>query len=181
MRDINIRRVANRTPWNISCRAAVVRGQLKHSWLENQVMNKSADDVVHLWNEIGWPALEQDFAARVQEAIRLAEGMVSGFSPAQIVDRIAVFQEIPTEIRDMLRGAVHEEYLQCTELPADSARLRDAATVMGEAVNTLLGAWNNPRTEQGASDIRQAWNEVLEKARQLAQVLDDLPRGIVLP
>ncbi len=37
-----------------SCPAETLRGQLKHSWLENQVRDIDTDDIVSFWKDGEW-------------------------------------------------------------------------------------------------------------------------------
>ncbi len=161
--------------------AAVISGRLKHSWLENQILNKMPDVVVLLRHGAGWPALER-FLDDANEAVELADKVEFGFSPAMLVDNCAQLDVLLKEQRDSLREAVHDAYKQYFNNVDDvSIRLRKAAQDMQKALSDLMDEWN--KSDDAVSDdvLRDRWNTVIEKAEILRDVLDALPKGIVLP
>ena len=113
---------------SIQCSANTLRGQLKHSWLENQLCNKTAHDVVSFWRQEGWPALEMEFEGRVGDVMRLSDDLEDGFSPAQLVDRLTPFAGLSEELKMEIRKAVHTAYLKSSGICDLKAPLREAAT-----------------------------------------------------
>src|SRR4051812_20756218 len=95
----------------LMCNAAVHRGRLKHSWLENQILNKSAAKVLQLRSAGPWEALEKRFSLRVQETVELAGRIVDDYSPAQLVDKISLFGHLDEGTRARLKNGVHLAYL----------------------------------------------------------------------
>ena len=89
-----------------------VRPQLKHSWLENQVQNKDADDIVMLWQAQLWQeVLESNFPDRIQKTTALAENLVIGFSPSQLVDELSPLSSLPDPQKERLRSNTTRDLL----------------------------------------------------------------------
>ena len=166
------------TPWNIPCEANTLRGQLKHSWLENEVLYISIETVIALWR--GGGGLAAKYAMRVQDLSSLVGSLVEGFSPAQLVDTLKPFGELSVESRAALKVAVHSAYLESSGILALQASLKAAAVDMEAALKDLPLAWGQPQS-QGEGAVRAAWENVRENARALVVVLERLPRGVVLP
>lgn len=167
------------TPWNIPCDANTLRGQLKHSWLENEVLNISIETVITLWRR-GEADLAARSAMRVQDLSRLADSLAEGFSPAQLVDTLKPFGGLSTENKAAIKAAVHAAYLESSGILTLQAPLKTAAMGMEAALQELSRAWSLPHP-QGESAVRMAWEGVREKASALIEMLELLPKGIVLP
>lgn len=167
------------TPWNIPCDANTLRGQLKHSWLENEILYISVETVITLWRQ-GGADLAARYAVRVQDLSRLANSLAEGFSPAQLVDTLKPFGGLSTEERTAIKAAVHEAYLESSGILALQAPLKAAAVGMEAALQELSRAWVLAQP-QGESAVRTAWEGVREKSRVLVMELERLPKGVVFP
>ena len=167
--------------FDLTTEIVIQRGQLKHSWLENQLTNKSEEDVVLLWRGPGWPALERQFAARVREARELVEKIEDGYSPAQLVDRLAPLADLSGETREAIKGAVHAAYLEKIDVTALKATLRVAVDGLGAALDAFLWAWGQPVSAEVERELRERWRELHRCAEGLRAALEQLPRSIVLP
>lgn len=167
------------TPWNIPCDANTLRGQLKHSWLENEILYISVETVITLWRQ-GGADLAARYAVRVQDLSRLADSLAEGFSPAQLVDTLKPFGGLSTEMKSAIKGAVHAAYLESSGILALQAPLKAAALGMEAALQELSRTWALPQP-QGEYSVRAAWEGVREKASALIEVLERLPKGVVLP
>ncbi len=163
------------------CKADIARAMLKHSWLENQLLNKNAEDIVYLRGNSGWNALDVEFSERVKEAIGLADDMEDGFSPAQLVDYLAPFAMVDQEIRDKIKQAIHAAYLESSNIPDFRVPLREAAIAFGESLDELREAWRLPLIEKNEQRLRNSWKKVSKRAKALHTVLEQLPKGVVLP
>ena len=159
---------------------AVVRGRLKHSWLENEVLNKTPEVVVLLRHGAGWPALRH-FSTEAEQAVALANEIESGFSPARLVDECAPLAALAEDQRNAIRTAAHEAYLACFDVRGAANRLGMAASDMQASLSELLAEW--AKSDDAVSDVvlLDSWQSVLDKAELLRDALDALPRGIVLP
>lgn len=166
---------------NVINEAVLLRGRLKHSWLENQVCNKTVDDVVFLWQRGKWRALEEEFAFRAQETLRLADEMVTGFSPAQLVETLAPLYALPPQTRENLKQAVHDAYLECSGAESLALDLRKAVMSMEDELKRFMAVWHTPPTPENEPELRAGWHSLREKADGLLAVFSQLPTGIVLP
>jgi len=170
------------TPWNISCPANILRGQLKHTWLENQVCNKSADDVANLWRTKSWDnVIGEIFPYRIEQSRQLINDMVSGFSPAQLVDQLGPLQNLPDESRSRLKDVLHSAYLETSGISALSELLSQEIEAFAREFKGFLTAWNTERTNENEPALRDGWNKLQQVADSLLAVFERLPKGVVLP
>lgn len=167
------------TPWNIPCDANTLRGQLKHSWLENEILFISVETVITLWRQ-GASDLVARYVVRVQDLSGLIDSLAEGFSPAQLVDTLKPFGGLSMEMKSAIKGAVHAAYLESSGIFALQAPLKAAAMGMEAALQELSRTWTLPQP-QGESAVRAAWEGVREKASALIMELERLPKGVVLP
>jgi hypothetical protein len=165
----------------IPCETAIFRDQLKHTWIENQIKNKSEEEVVFLWLGPRWPVLEREFPLRVQEAHQLAKDLETRFSPAQLVDRLAPLARLPDDTRSTIRQAVHAAYLDRSGIAALKQTLTEAVQVMREALDQFLDAWKQPVSDEAEQRVRESWRQLYHCAESLRNELDRLPGGVVLP
>jgi len=165
------------------CKANILRGQLKHTWLENQLCASklSVDSVAVMWRQKSWQALDKEFDIRVRQAVQLADDLENGFSPAQLVGRLTPFAELSEELKEQIKVAVHAAYLESSNILDLKEPLSKAALALGKAIKELRVVWHGPKTEEGEIRLRQAWEEVSEQAHALLAVLERLPKGVVLP
>lgn len=168
------------TPWNIPCEANTLRGQLKHSWLENQLCNKKTEDVLYLWSEGKWRALENEFDMRIEETLELADNLAEGFSPAQLVDQLRPLARLSESDRALIKKAVHKAYLESSGILELQAPLKKAAKSLSEAISQLRDAWKN-KHQEGEQKVKKAWEAVSMKATELLELFKGLPTGVVLP
>lgn len=169
------------TPWDIPCEANTLRGQLKHSWLENQLCNKKTEDIVSSWQKgRRWSALENEFDMRIKQTLDLAGNLAEGFSPAQLVDQLRPLAQLHDGDRALIKKAVHEAYLESSGIMTLQAPLRDAAKSLGNALSQLRHVWNS-KLPEGEQKVGKAWELVYEKANGLLELFKKLPTGVVLP
>ena len=166
---------------NVINKASILRGRLKHTWLENQVCNKTVEDVIFLWRLGKWRALKEEFGFRVQETLHLADEMVAGFSPAQLVETLAPLHALSPETKKHLKEAVHNAYLECSGIQEMALNLNRTATVVESELKRLIAIWHKPPTPENELALRAGWHSLSEKADDLLAVLSQLPKGIVLP
>ena len=170
------------TPWNIPCRANTLRGQLKHSWLENQVCNKTADDVATLWRTGMWDKeIGEIFPYRIDQSRQLANEMLSGFSPAQLVDQLSPLQSFPHDSRSRLKDVLHSAYLESSGISSLSELLSQELEGFAEEFTKFLTVWNTERTDENEPALRDGWNQLQQVAKSLLAVFETLPKGVVLP
>lgn len=163
-----------------TCPANTLRGQLKHSWLENQLCNKKTEDVLYLWSEGKWRALESEFDMRIEETLDLADNLAEGFSPAQLVDQLRPLAQLSESDRALIKKAVHKAYLEGSGILNLQAPLKKAAKSLSDSISQLRAAWKNKPLE-GERQVKQAWELVSIKANELLEIFKSLPTGVVLP
>lgn len=167
------------TPWNIPCDANTLRGQLKHSWLENEVLNISIETVIALWQQ-GAVDRAVKYAARIADLDHLADSFVDGFSPSLLVDTLKPFGGLSMDEKTAIKSAVHTAYLESSGILALQVPLNAAAMGMKTSLQELSDAWALPH-HKSEDAVRMAWENVRTKARALILELEHLPKGVVLP
>lgn len=165
---------------NYNFPADILRGQLKHSWLENQLCNKKAEDILYLWKEGKWRALESEFDMRVEETLELADNLAEGFSPAQLVDILSPLARLPESDRALIKRAVHEAYLQSSGILMLQMPLKETAKSLSDVLSHLRNVWKI-KSPEGEVQVKRAWEQVSIKANELLEIFKKLPTGVVLP
>lgn len=170
------------TPWNISCPINILRGQLKHTWLENQVCNKSADDVANLWRTKSWEnVIGEIFPYRIEQSRQLINDMVSGFSPAQLVDQLCPLQNLPNKSCSRLKDVLHSAYLESSGISSLSELLSQELESFTEEFAKFLTVWNTELTDENEVALRDGWKQLQQIAIPLLAIFEKLPKGVVLP
>lgn len=165
-------------PWNIDCKASTLRGVLKHAWLEKPILDKEPDTAAQLCAQPGgWGTLKTEFPVRLRQLRELTETMVEGFSPAQLVDRLGAFAAVSMPAREAMKKAVHEAYLESSGIRDLQPLLRSAA----DEIETAIRRFRETATDGQQEALRRAWQDVLASATKLHDILERLPKGIVLP
>ena len=169
--------------------AALQRGLLWHSWLKNQILKTDAGYVAYIHSR---PSLLEEresfeqkiqpggeFELRLDEARRFARDMIDGFSPAQLVDS-GPLANLSDEVRASLKSALHGEYLEQTLIEERTGRIAEAVQELGQALGEFRDVWYR-RPHSGANLISESFEQLQARARDLHEMLGDLPEGIVLP
>lgn len=159
--------------------AAILRGQLKHSWLENEVLNISIETVISLWRR-GGSNLGVRYAARTRDLQHLTDSLAESFSPARLVDTLEPFSGLSAEDKSAVKAAVHAAYLESSDILALQAPLKVAAAGMEAVLQELSRAWLLLQPG-GECAVRAAWEGVCDKAGALIVELERLPKGLELP
>lgn len=163
------------------CQANQSRGRLKHSWLENQLLNKNPEEVVFLWQNTGWTALDKEFSVRIKEAVDLADNLENGFSPKELVEQLAPLSHIDEETKGLIKKAVHTAYLKSSNITDLKLPLRDNAMALGGALDELRAVWILPVDVNNEQILKHVWVKVSVNAKALHSILAKLPKGMVLP
>ena len=166
----------------------IVRQTLSHNWLEKLLL-RNADYVARLHTRSKDDEARQDFEGFIQpggeyerwitQAKELAENMVEGFGPAQLVDRgpLAVLSDAG---RTLLKEVLHRAYLEATGIESLKEPLRKALETCEDAFRAFQETW---RREPSAppDDVKTAFDGLLTAARGLLGEVEKLPKGVVLP
>lgn len=160
----------------------VMRGQLKHTWLENQILRVNSDLIIARWKKGTWKeTLESTFPRRIQQVFEMVDGFIDGFSPAQLVDNLFALSHLPDELRYKVKLAVHEVYLTTTNITSLQTPIRSSALALQEELTLLKKLWEMPHTLDVETSIRHCWNNMHVKSKELHELLEGLPNGVVLP
>jgi len=165
----------------------VLRGRLKHSWLENEVRDKNVDDILALWERDSWPALSR-FPAQLEDTLTLSQQLESGFSPVVLLDAWRESRDLSTQ-EDALwvqaRERVHRYFLADSRACAVTVELaepiRDAVKHMRDALGALLEAWGRPRNSENRQRLESCWRKFAARADTLYELICRIPKGVVIP
>lgn len=165
------------TPWDIPCEANTLRGHLKHSWLENELGIMTTKNILSAWRKgMKWP----EFDVHIKEVFCLADNLAEGFSPAQLVDQLRALAQLSEGDRALIKKSVHKAYLESSGIMKLEVPLKKAAQSLGDAISQLRDAWKIKHPE-GEQKVEEAWELVSMKAKELLDVFQNLPTGVVLP
>jgi hypothetical protein len=150
----------------IPCIAAEIRGQLKHSVIENTILQLSEPLLrLHL-AENG--EFVKDMASSAAELIAR---LTDDYDPANLIGRIAAFDEVSEIERSRLKRRIHKRYLQNFDPALRKKRLKAAWDGFAKALKKWIAT--TAPTEQVFSALRV-------RANELHKELDALPRGVWL-
>jgi hypothetical protein len=161
----------------LSCRAASVRGELKHTYLTNKVCLKTLpEDLLEsmLYKEDGIPQHEV-IRKKIGELIELMDSPEHGFSPAQLVDRLQSFRDFPNEERLSAKHSVHQNFVAQFEL---AKRKSQVEALAGEFLGVLAAFVASPVSVVKSAKAQMEC--VQASARGLIRELESLPKGIWL-
>lgn len=161
------------------CRIHVA--QLKHSWLENQFLGNAEDQVIFLWRQGPWAALEAEFDARIDQARQVAAGMVECFSPAEIVNTCGPLAVLSKELKEQIGLAVHAAYLKGSRIELLRQELLALIPRLEVVMGELRVAWSGPRTQQGQLAVRSAWRDFRHHVEAMHSMLARMPNNVYLP
>jgi hypothetical protein len=161
----------------LPCRAASVRGELKHTYLTNKVCLKTLpEDLLEsmLYKERGIPQHEI-IRNKINELIELMDSPEDGFSPAQLMDQLRSFRVFSIEERLSAKHSVHQQFVAQFELAKRKKQFEKLAAVFLGALDALIA------TPASVVNTAKAQMEcVQESARALIRELESLPKGIWL-
>jgi hypothetical protein len=163
--------------FTLPCRAASVRGQLKHTYLTNKVCLKTLpEDLLEsmIYKERGVPQ-HQEIRNKIAELLDVFGSADKGFSPAQLIDQLSPFRQLPGHEREAMKEQVHRQF-------ADEFRLAERKTRLEQRARDFLGALDFFLTQvnAAATAAKLGMERVQEAARSMIRELESLPKGIWL-
>lgn len=161
----------------LPCHASNLRGQLKHTYLTNKVcLNTLPEDLLEsmLEQERGIPQ-HQVIREKITELLDALESLENGFSPAQLVDQLNVFRQMPTTEREAMKQRIHQQFASEFRLTERKCRLAQMAQTFMAALDLFLS-----QTKCATDAAKASMNRVQEAAAALILELEDLPKGIWL-
>ena len=173
------------------CAAEDSRSRISHDWLGNRILRLNAEVVAEMHGEesedreefesylLPGGACEQYLG----ELRKLAETVVDGYSPAQLVAQTAL-NTLPKDSQDQVKTAIHKAYLNAringgNTIEDLQVALRAAVHAFEAALADFRNAWSSG--DVPAQAIRHRFEDVLRQASNLREALSQLPRGIILP
>jgi len=163
--------------------------RLSHSWLKNEILNLDPGYVSFIYQSggrsEGRTSFEQKiqfdgvFSARIDEASQLANEMIDGFSPEQVVDTGAL-KNLPAETQKAIKEVLRAEYLVQTDIESKVKQIQLAIADLKKALGIFTEAWFGKKPVE-PEEIQAGFTRVQVRAQALHGLLADLPKGIVLP
>lgn len=165
-------------PINLS----VTRGVLKHTWIENGILNKGVTGIVdHLWRDgRRWQALDSEFPVRELEAEHFGLEIIDGYSPVNLVELVGPLVALPQAIRDSLRQSLDAIYKNDFSMANLQIEYMNALATLRKRLAELRTAWDLPRPD-GVERVRTCAIHVIEAASELRMVMERIPKGVVIP
>jgi hypothetical protein len=163
----------------LACFAASVRVKLKHTYLTNQVCRKTlAEDLMESMlykdKERGVPQ-HQEIRNKIAELLDVFGSADKGFSPAQLIDQLSPFRQLPGHEREAMKEQVHRQFADEFRLAERKTRLEQRARDFLEALDFFLTQVN-----AAATAAKLGMERVQEAARSMIRELESLPNGIWL-
>lgn len=154
---------------------------LKHDWLKNQILQFGIDGILaaEVKKREGWPV-------KMQRLLALIGQLESIFSPLRLVQSLEPLREIPPDSRAKIEVINHEAYLEVkgNEVLDLKAKLEPLAKEMETALVGFVkerGKLESLIDASNTQGLQKKAVHLLEKARTIVELLDQLPKGIVLP
>ena len=161
----------------LPCKASILRGKLKHSYLENAVCLPSLpqDLTKSLTYKENGVARQEIIRQQIREFRDLMASSEQGFSPAQLVEQLRPFQVLGADDRRSLKEQIHRQFAQEFQLVERKARFESAAEMFLGALDVFLGT-----PPEGGKSAQSRMIKVQDSARDLIRELEELPKGIWL-
>jgi hypothetical protein len=161
----------------LACRASSLRGQLRHTYLTNKVCLKTLpEDLLEsmIYKERGVPQ-HQEIRNKIAELLDVFGSTDKGFGPAQLIDRLSPFRQLPGHEREAMKEQVQRQF-------ADEFRLAERKTRLERRAREFLGALDVflTRVNAAATAPKLSMERVQEAARSMIRELESLPKGIWL-
>jgi hypothetical protein len=159
------------------------RPVLKHSWLANQILNKSDADILFLRarENMQWEALEDEFPKRLDELSCLIQNLYDGYSTGRYVDKLPAFKMLPSDLAEEVRDTLHKCYTETFHYDKLADTMKKDFQDMREHYEDFLKIWRQPFTDDNADRLKNAWNNFLQDAKKIHGHLASLPKEIALP
>jgi hypothetical protein len=170
-----------------SRRLAAVKSRLRHSWLENQVLNRDSSVVADRHDALTEAGIvfkkkicaNGEFAGAAKAARELCDIMIDGLSPARLLDRKPL-SLLPGELNKLLADDLHQLYLERSRIEKSKSELQTAIMEFEGVLFMLCRLWNaEPRVEREA--VKTAFEGLQCIGRKLHAALGSVPQGTVLP
>jgi hypothetical protein len=163
----------------LSCRAGELRGKLKHSYLENTLLliNHPGDLLEALEQFQGERTRRDEIEVLFNQLLEILDSADSGFSPAQLVDRLAPFQLLSDKDQLQCRARLHEYYRSEFEPEKVRARIEAVGKKFFEALDEFI---HNARMDSLSAATLLSMGALRDLSVRLSGEVAKLPKGIWL-
>ncbi len=156
-----------------------LRARISHEWLENMLLPEDARTMLARLNAGKAGMFLRAFETYEREALDLA-GRLHEFSSSTLVPLLPPLDDLDEAQRRRMCARLDEIYAAQVDVEGLGARYRQALALLSAALATfrvLLSKAQRPTAEA----VQTAWAGVLHQALEFRAVVDDVPKGVVLP
>jgi hypothetical protein len=168
-------------------RLAAIRSRLRHSWLENQILNRDSSVVAGRHGTstkasvaFKWKICANgEFAQATKEVRELCDIMLDTLSPARLLDRkpLSLLSE---QCHRQIADELHRLYLKRSRVEKSRTELQTAIVEFEVVLAALCRLWNvEPRVERDV--VKTAFERLQCIGLRLHAALGVVPQGTVLP
>jgi hypothetical protein len=168
-------------------RFTTINSRLRHSWLENQILNRDSSVVAdrHDASTKASVAFKRkicangEFAHATKGVRELCDIMLDTLSPARLLDRrpLSLLSE---RSHRLIADELHRLYLKCSRIEKARTDLQVVIVEFEAVLATLCRLWNvEPRVERDV--VKKAFESLQCVGRKLHTSLGVIPQGTVLP
>jgi hypothetical protein len=126
-----------------------------------------------------WEALHKEFIEWEEQGVLFGGKFVDGFSSARFLDILTPLIKLPDSVKESLRSRLHGDYLTQTKVTCLVAPYEKTLKSLRTSLQSLRDAWKLPRPD-GADMLQKSAAEVIVCAAQLRDILERIPKGLVL-
>lgn len=161
------------------CAAAGITGKLKHSYLENTLLliTHPADLLEALDQVEGERTRKEEIEALFRQLMEILGSAENGFSPAQMVDRLAPFRKLSKEERARIHEALHDYYRR----EFKPRKVRESIEKIGARFFVVLDEFiRDARKDALDAMTIVSLGALRDLAKELHAAIDKLPKGVWL-
>jgi len=168
--------------------AAVVKSRMRHSWLENEILNCDPPYVQSLRTSVSQARTEFEsmigedgtFGKMIQECRQFCRTIVDDLSPRHLVE-IGSLAKLPSHVRSAIASTLHQIYLAQSNIQKIQTELTGHIDAFDQAFQRFATVWYDVSRDNGTGEVRSAFECLQREGRHLHRVLGRLPEGTVLP
>lgn len=133
---------------------------IKHSWLEKFIFG----DVLYIFlSDKNWPDFLRRSFGQLIECDTVIRDFATEVSPASLLARLAIFIDMPAEIRDKWATKLHNIFLQKYQIDAHISDVADAVARIKEILSVLANAntYGERATDHNITSLQVAGRKLL--------------------
>jgi hypothetical protein len=158
-----------------------LHGRIKHTWLENCIINKGTNRILDLWlDELRWEALDTEFHQWEIDAEEFGYSFVAGFSPARFTEILKPLARMSEPVRRELSEALDAIHHSTHAPRAMQPQYQSALKVLRLDLANLRTSWDLPKSGHQATILDYA-TQLVNSATALRDILEKIPKGVVIP